>query len=261
MAKYKYKKNYRIRNSKPIFKKRFFWQFSLAIFCFLGIGYFFLFSQIFQIQEINITGAQKVSKDEMMAQITRILPRNMLFFKTDNIFLANISQSKEFVLQTFPQVKEVVFDRDFPSKLKIEIKEKEGRAVWCSNECYLMDEDGVIFEKSSASSSLIQIQIQEVPEQIDLGQVIIQKSLLSSVLKLKTFVKEKTGLEIEKAALVSNERANLKTQEGWEIYFNLKEDLQWQATKLTLVLEKEITPEKRSVLEYIDLRFTRVYYK
>ena len=63
------------------------------------------------------------------------------------------------------------------------------------------------------------------------------------------------------AVIVSEERLNVKTSEGWEIYFNTADDLDWQVQELALVLEKQITPEKRRNLEYIDLRFSRVYYK
>jgi len=52
-----------------------------------------------------------------------------------------------------------------------------------------------------------------------------------------------------------------ETTEGWTVRFNLKGDLDWQVTELRLALEKQISPEKRKSLEYIDLRFSRVYYK
>ncbi len=40
-----------------------------------------------------------------------------------------------------------------------------------------------------------------------------------------------------------------------DLNFDLKNSIDWQMTKLNLVLEKEIPPEKRGDLEYIDLRF------
>ena len=61
--------------------------------------------------------------------------------------------------------------------------------------------------------------------------------------------------------LVSNSRFNAKTQEGWEIYFNPKENLDWQLTELALVLKQKIPPDERKNLEYIDLRFNKVYIK
>ncbi|MBI2452767.1 MAG: hypothetical protein HYV55_00870 [Parcubacteria group bacterium] len=48
--------------------------------------------------------------------------------------------------------------------------------------------------------------------------------------------------------------------EGWEIYFTHEEDRSWQETKLKEVLEKQIPQEKRSRLQYIDVRFGNQAY-
>ena len=48
--------------------------------------------------------------------------------------------------------------------------------------------------------------------------------------------------------------------EGWEIYFTQEEDRSWQETKLREVLEKQIPQEKRSRLQYIDVRFGNQAY-
>ena len=45
------------------------------------------------------------------------------------------------------------------------------------------------------------------------------------------------------------------TKEGWRILLDLKENMEWQQTKLQLVLEQKIPLEKRGELQYIDLRF------
>jgi len=55
--------------------------------------------------------------------------------------------------------------------------------------------------------------------------------------------------------MVSQDRINVQTEQGWKIYFNPQEDISWQITKLSSVLEKEIPPEDRENLEYIELRF------
>lgn len=261
MAKYKYKKKYSIKKEESLFKKRFFWLLSLLLFFILGILYFFLFSPIFQIKEINIAGIQKISKEDVLLKIENNLPRTIFLFKTTNIFLVHINQIEETLSQDFPQIESVMIDRKFPAALNIEFKEREGRALWCDTICYLVDKEGVIFEEAVSDSELVRLQLETYADKAHLGQNIIQKDLLSSILEIESLIKERAGFEIGQAIIVSNERVNFKTKEGWEIYFNLREDFEWQATKLSLVLEKEITPEKRASLEYIDLRFTRVYYK
>jgi len=90
-----------------------------------------------------------------------------------------------------------------------------------------------------------------------------EKEIISRRFGLKTGRHPPTTLPLERApnlkilevSIISEERLNAKTSEGWEIYFNLEGDINWQLTKLGAVLEKEIPPEKRENLEYIDLRF------
>lgn len=241
--------------------KRSFWQSVLVILFLFGISYFFAFSPVFQIKEVKIAGAQKVPQEQIMSKINDILPKSILIFKTKSIFLANISQTEEGLLENFPQIEGAVFDREFPASLNVEIKERGARALWCNGECYLIDKDGVAFEAAPDNNQLMQIEVETAFEQAKLGQSVISRELLSSILKIEALLKEKAGLETQKAMVISTERVNFKTREGWEIYFNLEDDFEWQVTKLTLVLEREILPEKREILEYIDLRFTRVYYK
>jgi hypothetical protein len=59
-------------------------------------------------------------------------------------------------------------------------------------------------------------------------------------------------------------RLDIKTNENWQIYFDLNSmsDTDLKIAKLNLLLNGEITPEIRKNLQYIDLRFKdRAYYK
>jgi len=60
---------------------------------------------------------------------------------------------------------------------------------------------------------------------------------------------------VQELLIVSEARFEAKTLEGFQIYFNFQEDLDWQLTKLKAVLEEEISQERRKNLEYIDVRF------
>ncbi len=84
---------------------------------------------------------------------------------------------------------------------------------------------------------------------------------MSQILKIKNVLEKEMGINTEKFTLKNPERLNVKTTEGWEIYFDLSGDIDLALTKLHLLLEKEISPEARKDLQYIDLRFTKVYYK
>jgi len=80
-------------------------------------------------------------------------------------------------------------------------------------------------------------------------------------LDIQDKLKNIAGVTTTRAIIVSEERLNIAVSEGWEIYFNTEGDLDWQIKELWIVLEKQISPEKRKNLEYVDLRFSRVFYK
>jgi len=92
-----------------------------------------------------------------------------------------------------------------------------------------------------------------------LGERIAEKEIISQIIDLESKLKEDLKIPLKELTIVSEERLNAKTLEGWEIYFNLKGDLNWQILKLKAVLENRIPPEKRGNVIYIDLRFERVY--
>ena len=63
------------------------------------------------------------------------------------------------------------------------------------------------------------------------------------------------SLELREFLIVSNERLDIKTQEGWSIRLDPQRELGWQLTKLKTDLTQEIPAESRESLEYIDVRF------
>ncbi len=260
--KYRYQKSYRIKRKKPIFKKEFFWPGFLALLCLGGLSYFFLFSSFFQIKDINIEGEQKVSRGDILAGIEKEIGKKILFFETKSVFLVNAAEIREALFAAYPQIVGISFERQLPDSLNVQVTEREARAIWCREECYLMDSRGIIFEKAGQDlPDLVKVVVSEYPEETDLGEKAVDEEILSIILEIEFKLKDKVGLKIEEARATSKERIDFKTDEGWEIYFNAREDVNWQITKLNLVLEKEISPEKREQLDYIDLRFTRVYYK
>jgi len=258
--RYKYQKSIRIKRKKPLFKRSFFWPAILAFVCLIGFSYFFFLSPFFQIEEINISGENKVSRENIFSKIEDNLGKQILFFKTKSVFLINTAQMRGAIMDAFPQIGAVSFNRQLPETLEIKIKERQAVAVWCSQQCYLIDETGFIFEESAVDFEFLEIEHFEQPLEAGIGEKVIETNLLSLILNINIKL-EKIEVPTIKASVVSQERVNFKIQEGWEIYLNLKNDIDWQVEKLALVLEKEISPQKRNNLEYIDLRFTRVYYK
>jgi len=251
-------------------KKRFFWLGILILLILFSTFYFLFFSRTFQVTKIIISGEEKVAKGDIESLVGQKLENSILFLKTRSIFAIDLGQIKKDILGRYPQIAKAEVSRGFFDAIKVELAERQALAVWCSQSCFLIDGEGIIFALSAEALAEAE-RISETGTNLlivrtesgsgKLGDSVIAKELLSQVFEIKTQVEGSAGVPVQEALLVSEERLNLKTAEGWQIYFNLKGDLNWQFTELKLVLEKQISPQKRGKLEYIDLRFSRVYYK
>lgn len=262
MVTRRFRKPYRIKRKKSILRNRFFWLGILVLVIVGAFFYFLFFSETFQIKRIIITGEEKVSKEGLKLLIEKKLENEILFFKTKSIFLINSNEIKNDILDNFPQIAEVEVSRGLPDALNIVAIERSGLAVWCQGDrCFLVDNGGVIFEESSPETDLPKILDRQDIDSFNLGEKVIEENILASIFDIKKQLKGNLKINIEEFIIPNLGRLNVKITEGWEVYFNLKEDIGWQLTKLNLVLEEEIPPEKRGDLEYIDLRFTRVFYK
>jgi len=251
----KYRKPHRVKRRKSILKSRFFWL-TILILVFLGLFFYFLFfSPFFQVKNIFISGAEKISSSEIKNFVQNKLEKKILFLRTKSIFLININEIEKEVLKNFPPVAEIKIGRKFPDVLNINLVERSPLANFCQAEkCFLLDKEGIIFEESEPKADLIKIvdgQKEKIPK---LGEPMIENDYLEKILKIQKYIQEELKIEIEEFT-VFERRLNLKTKEGWEIYFDPREDINWQLTKLNLVLKEKIPSEKRKDLEYIELRF------
>lgn len=254
MKKRKFKKIYRKRMKKPILKNRFFWIAILVLIFLALLSYFLFFSETFQIRKIIITGEKKVAKKDIKILIEKNLEKKILFYKTKSIFLVNVSRIREEVLKNFVQIAEVEIKRGFPNTLNIVVIERLAVAVWCQEEnCFLLDNEGVIFEENTSEGTLVKISDKENQNMFSLGEQVIEKGYLENILKIQRRRGE-INIEIKEFAIL-NERLNVETSGGWLVFFNPEGNIEWQLTKLKAVLEEEIPSERRNDLEYIDLRF------
>ncbi len=252
-----FRKPYRIKKQKSIISYRFFWLGILIFVILSSIFYFLFFSQTFQVEKIIVTGEEKVAKEDLKLLVEKKLEKKILFFKTRNIFLVNLNEIKEDILNNFPQIAEVEISRGLPDALNIIAVERFGLAVWCQGEqCFLLDNEGVIFEEIfDIDPKAFQIKNLAQVSELKLGDKVIEKEKLNQVLDIKSKLRDNLKIPLTAVTTVSGDRFNVETSEGWEIYFNPEGDMEWQLTKLRAVLEEGILPENRKNLEYIELRF------
>jgi len=261
---FKYRKPHRLKRKKPIWNHRFFGITILFLVAIISVSYFLFFSHFFEIEKIIVWGEKKAAEEEIIKLIEKNLSQKRILLAANNIFWADLDQTKEDILAQFPEIGELSFDRSFPQTLNCHVTERVPRATFCQSfaaeegegeNCFLLDKLGIAFEEVSTEDILLpKIQKSGQALELKLGKSIISPQLISNILEIFS---QLTDMEIgvQEINILSQERINARTTGGWEIYFNPQKDLTWQLTKLRAVLDKYILPQRRSNLEYIELRF------
>jgi len=250
------------QKKRSIIRTRFFRYFILFFILFVIIFYIICFSSFFQIKDIEISGNQKVSTEDIHNLVKEKLPKKILFLNLKSIFLANFKETENSLLSEFSQIEKVDFNKDLPDKLIILIEERKPSAVFFRNEEYFyLDNYGIIFEKIPEKFFWLVIKNLTLGQDVNLGGEAVKKERLDKILEINSELK-KSEIQIDLAEIVNEQRVNVKTSEGWEIYFSLEDDISQQVSNLILVLKEKISSIERRNLEYVDLRFgNQVYYK
>lgn len=261
MKKNQWKKPYKVKKKKALLKNVYFRLFLLFAFLASGVFYLLCFSPFFQLKGVEVSGNQKVETKTIENFIRGKMSKKILFFKTSSVFLTSSKGINKLLLNAYPQIDDIFIKKEMPNKLTLSITERQPVAVISKGESYYyIDSKGIAFEKiPGQDQGKIKIQSYDFLEEISLGQIAVDPNRLSEILEIKEALNKDLGVLASEADITSEQRLNIKTSEGWQIYFNLKGDLNWQMTELKTVLENKIPAQKRGNLEYIDLRFDMIF--
>ena len=265
----------KIKPKKSILKRPIFWYLILFLILASAVFYFLLFSDNFQVKNIIILGNEKVNSKDIENIVQSNINKRILAFlswtlESKSILLVKLEKLDKEILERFPVIEKTKIDKNLPQTLMLGITERKPLGVFCKDgandqqQCFLIDKNGVIFEPAFAVPENFSVVRQTLDnKEVFIGEEVIGKNIMEAISKIKRNLEDNFQINV-KEALVSNPlRLNVKTSENWQIYFNLDEDsdINLQLAKLNLLLDKQIAPETRRTLEYIDLRFDRAYYK
>lgn len=260
-----YKKSFKTKNKKSFFKtvkrvflNRFFWLFFLSLTIIVGLVYLFLFSSVFKIKEFQILGCEKINQEEIKE-----------FFaskKGINIFLVNFKDDLSILTKNYPMISQISLIKKFPNLIFLQIEERKPviykkilNSFSGEEELFLIDKDGVAFEKIfEIQSGIVKIKNISQDDAIKLGEQLMEKKDIENILKIQNKLNSINVL-IEEIEIISSKRFNIKTVQGFEIYFNPEKNLASQLEKLEIILKEKITLNLRKNIEYIDLRFEKIY--
>lgn len=196
---------HKIKPKKSIFKRLWFWIFLLFLLIVLSIFYFFLFYSGIQIKNIIISGNEKVASKDIENLISDDINNKILSIgnwevDSKSIFLINSDKLDREILNKFPIIESVKIDKRFMQTLEIKISERKPVGIFCGNneECFMIDQNGVIFEPIANTQELDILRLsqgecckmfimRQMLENGDLfaGENIIAQNIMGLLLKVK----------------------------------------------------------------------------
>lgn len=250
-------KSARIKRKKPFYRSKMFWFGFLCSLVVLGLLYLFIFSSVFQVREIKVEGNERISEEDLSNFVWSLISQKLIW-ETKSIFLIKSHQIEESILRNFPLVGKAKLVKKPLAFLILRVKEREEFAVVCNEECFKIDYQGMVFEKTDQRQGLI---IVFSNKNILVGERVIDPFLLEQISRIEENLKNNPDIKIEEY-IFYDDRIEAKTELGPRIIFDLDNKIDNQLLKLNIVLKEEISMEKLKGLDYIDVRFgNKVYYK
>lgn len=221
---------------------------------FLIIVYILFFSPLFKIRSLEVLGNREVGIGEIESK-----------FNYSNLFLATESKIRNNLIKEIPKIKDLEISKNFiKRKVKLSIIERKEIGIVCKEEeCFYIDNQGIIFEQAPQTSGSLVLLIKDYSQRAYyFGKKIFEENVINSILEIRESLDLEIDLRVLDFSILSFPIKDLKamTNENWYIIFDLERNIKSQILALKVVLEEKI--QERENLEYIDLRIeNRIYYK
>lgn len=233
-----------------------------------------VFSPLFAIKEVIITGNENISS-ERIEEAVRIQQQQRLWYVFPQRHLLFFSQNELSLLLADIRLKGLNIERRFPKTMVIHVEEKRIVGEWqYHDQRFAIDETGTIISEltgpienlSNQYNTKIRLMNSEALSDPRVGDTLIDQTtlkLIERVIRARpTGVRAFTLFDVARA---SQGQITAYTDEHWKVYIGTSTDLDGQMAKLaTFMAEKDRTGTRwREITDYVDLRFgnTRVYYK
>lgn len=262
----------------------------------LYFGYFFFFSDYYQIKNSAVTGVNYVGSDEVLGLVQSAIRENSFGpFKTQNIFLLRENKILDALTQRYVFAS-ISLKKKLPNTIIVDVMERHVvyRVSSASSE-YLVDDQGVVVRKNQRFTSrppllsiLHDTAVTEQPAEqiegnlvsfdpadqftvlylagdadINLGDQILSPTHLSLISDFsKNATTQLYSIRLLSLPATNPQFMTVTTVDGWKIIYSVNIGYAQQYQTLNTIISQEIKPERLKRLDYVDLRLNdNVYYK
>lgn len=238
--------------------------FSLSVILFTGLLYLVLYSGVFNVQSIEVQGAELYNEDFLKGALVReaVVKEKILgFLGSDNRLFWLLGDFDD--VSNLPAIEEVSLTASIvETTVTVKVKEKEMFGIFCKTEdgCFAFDDEGFLFSKAPYVSGSLILRIDDKDKKpVVLGNRFLPENWTNNIFK--------TVEELKKSGFIP---VFLETRaeplREWSVYLpsglEIQFDLSFVPKDFTETLGHIQEKENFNKLNYIDLRVPgRVYYK
>lgn len=236
----------------------------ILILLIFGIFWFFM-SSYFKINKVEIFGNENIPAEQISGNIKKNFSGRYYFiFPKNNVLIIPEQKMAENLATAFPSLSEIYFEKRYPARLSVYVKERKPTAVLCNGQdCAFIDNSGYVFERApyfSGGVFLKFIDQREENKNIKLKTNFLVKDEYEKIFEFKNYFL-KAGLDAAEVILQKDGIYRFDISKRFSILVNNYNEPSKCFENLILALNSEIK-EKSADLEYIDLRFeNKIYYK
>lgn len=239
-----------------------------AIFASAAI-YSLFYSGIFSLTTFNVVDYKEIDKASLDNLIAGYLDEKIflgLIARKSNFLLFSETNLSQKIIEDYPQLTKadlnLVLIKNY---LNIFLDKRETAGTWCFNatvKCFLFDNTGLLFQETESLKNNLVVADDNAPK--NLREVLPDKEMVDKIIEANRVLEILDFVSYKNFYVPANSFSDfwIKTSEGWNIYLDKTTDVTEQLYALDELLAKKISPEKRSALQYMDLRIqSRIYYK
>lgn len=248
----------------------------LIFLCTAGAVYLLFFAKILDVRTIDISGAEIASQDELKAAVENWLSGGFWGIERNrNLLFLSVRGLVRELTAKFPRIDFAEAKKELPHGLKISITERKPAGIWCfvvsaksfgntQDKCFYFDKSGVAYAESGWSSGFLVLNVIDYRGmEVNLGSRVASEEGVGNIIIAKKLL-PKIGIDAAEFSIPSGsfDEFDAETAEGWKILFSNSTDIAKQITSLGILFRDKLPAEKRTGLQYIDLRIQdRIYYK
>lgn len=227
-----------------------------------GVPIFLARTYRLQINTITVSGNAVISSSAVESVAKTVISGNYLYiFPKSNIFLYPKKSLENSLYSTFPRIEQLEISTIVPHIIQISLKEREAKALWCTGDslsnCFLLDADGFIFDKSPSFTQNVYFVYRGGVEGDPIGKQFLPKEIFQ---KAELFVERirSVGLDPVSLSYMQNDESSVELLKGGSILISLQDDIEKNISNLeSVLLDPGLSLVKNGVLTVssIDLRY------